>query len=178
LPEAKSHQACKRSCSPVCHRPSASSCVRYPTASALSFPQAPGCGREHRHLCGSILAKWCSQCKGRRQGAWSGLRPSPSWSRERRRLLHGRRHQTSSHAASTRPRPKRWRATRRRSEICSWTFHQQRVQIANVPQDTSRGCWVQWAFHRGCSHTQSGTNLLLWRSFERQQWAPLGIESG
>ena len=23
------------------------------------------------------LAKWCSQCKGRRQGAWSGLRPSP-----------------------------------------------------------------------------------------------------
>ena len=40
----------------------------------------------------------------------------PSWSRERRRPLHGRRRQTSSHAASTRPRPRRWQATRRKSD--------------------------------------------------------------
>ena len=91
----------------------------------------------------NCLAKGWSQCKGRRQGAWLGWRPSPlqskirinktyrqkvpSWSRERRRPPHGRRRQTSSHAASTRPRPRKWQATRRKSDkilICIQFFYE------------------------------------------------------
>ena len=29
--------------------------------------------------------------------------------------------------------------------------------FSKSPQDIDRGCWVQSAFHHGCSHTQSGT---------------------
>ena len=119
----------------------------------------------------------------------------PSWSRERRRPLRGKRRQTSSRAASTRPRPRRWQATRRKSsfwctllgdqgsgslyekgrrpsktwtllgvyhcpptvifvrlylaspEICSWTFRQQKVQIANEPLKTILlTIWLQTLF--------------------------------